>query len=193
MPKKNKSPTAPVRSVLKRSRAKGRGIKQKDLVADSDKANPTEPLQVRPEDAPRAVATTHNVRPQLAPLTALPAMTEPPPPPTYDLIPPPLSRIYSEQPERTLFNNDDLGFKTQQEEIKTITETPAYEPTEFDKKYLPYSFPQNPWDATQTKLKPNLGQKMSYGDDPVEIFSDATSRFLNSLSDFFGGLSNPNK
>lgn len=196
--KKENNPTAPVRQVLKRSRAKGRGIKQKDLVETSDKANPTEPLQVAPQALPQDVPVAKNSRVQVAPLTAMSSLIQPPPPPDYEFTPAPPSHIYTDEPVTKLYNKDELEqYGITAREVKPTTEEPTlertYQPTEREKELYPHLYPNNPWDANETKLKSNLGQTMSYGDNPVAIFSDATNRFLNSLSEFFGGLSNPNK
>lgn len=190
--KKDANPTAPRRTVLKRGRLKGRGIKQKDLVPASEVANPTEPLQVRPDDIPQVPTPLPNVRPQFAlPLVAS-AIDVPPP---YIPMNPVTSSVYEEIPSPKLEYDPKMFERPTEDPAKETTNStddPLLE-NPYETKYS-YDPTKNPYDASSLPLTTNYsyGSKQNQNSSNVtNVLSESTNRFVNALFEFFGGFTNP--
>ena len=198
MPRKQKGANNPLftkRTVLKRSRSKGRGVAQKDLVGDTGEANPTEPIQVR-QDQP-----TQKVIPQVAPkpVAYVPTMGNS----ALNVLPDIPSPSYSQPPSQTinfasddyappqLYTNDSVPAPTSPIEIP---QEPPPIPNLNSSKYsfdINSGFPKTEFSLGQTKE--DKGYSYGSSSPVVQSLSEATSRFFNSLNEFFGVLGNPNK
>lgn len=210
MPRKQKGENNPLytkRTVLKKSRMKGRGVAQKDLVATSDAPNPTEALQTRPAETPQRVDPQFMSRvvTPLVPTMGNATLNTPPPPPPRYLFNSPTPAIDS-------FNWDDFAHTRDYStdtgvsyELPKVSEGTLDSPpspakgvwnTEDDDLWgqtLHKMAPSSPIpsmlypDSAPSPLQPNSGTTAS---NPL---SEATGRFLNTLGEFLGGLNNPNK
>lgn len=198
MPRKQKGANNPLfteRTVLKRSRSKGRGVAQKDLVAETGEANPTEPIQVRQEQP------AQREMPQVAPkpVAYMPTMGNS----ALNVLPDIHAPSYSQPPSQTInFASDDYAPPQLYWNEKVPAPTP---PIEIPQEPPPipnligskYSFDINSG-STETKFslgQPKEDKGYSYGSfsPVVQSVSEATSRFFNTLNEFFGVLGNPNK
>ena len=171
MPRKtSNNPLFTKRTVLKRSSMRGRGIKQKDLVADTGGANPTEPIQVRQEqpaqDVMPYVPTMGN-----SVLNALPPNIPTPPYP-YPSSSQPMNFASDDYAPPQVYWNENVPAPTIP--LDTV-ESPPPIPSKYDSK--DYSF-----DITDGSTPPAF-----------KTVSEATSRFFNQLNEFFGVLGNTNK
>lgn len=201
MPRKQKGANNPLytkRTVLKKSRAKGRGVAQKDLVADSGEANPTEALQTRPAETPqRVLPKTDSVVRGYVPTMGNSVLNAPPEiPPTpypYPSLTQPINFASDDYAPPQLYLNESIPAPKPPIEIAT-TEDPYSLFNPIDSKYSFDSSSGNP-DSQFIYGQPSKDKGFSYGSTPpaVKSVSEATSRFFNALNEFFGVLDNPNK
>ena len=199
MPRKQKGANNPLftkRSVLKRSRMKGRGVAQKDLVADTGEANPTEAIQTRSAETPQRVVPKANpIVTDYVPtmgnsaLNVLPEILPTPYP--YKSSAQPVNFASDDYAPPQIYLNENVPYPTAPIEIP---QEPPPLPNLIDSKF---SFDINSG-SPETKFslgQPKEDKGYSYGSPSpvVQSVSEATSRFFNTLNEFFGVLGNPNK
>ena len=201
MPRKQKGANNPLftkRSILKRGRSKGRGVAQKDLVADTGEANPTEALQTKPAETPQRVVPKANpIVTDYVPTMGNSVLNVPP-----EIPPTPFP--YPSSSQSINFASDDYAPPPIYFNENVPAPTPPIEKTKTEDTYSffnpidsKFSFDSN---SGSPESQFSYGQQtkdkgFSYGSTPpaVQSVSEATSRFFNTLNEFFGVLGNPNK